>query len=436
MQTKHKITNLKLHKKIDIMHVRVPNIPYSGLAVFVKAGSRFDPVNKEGLAHFFEHLLGVETMLYKKEERLKFLEKNGIDFYAETDNEMISIFHIQSKEKTLTSFNLLLDTIFSSKYTEKDLKRERSIIRNESSESYQEPYKRLWWEASKALWPESLLSRKVLGDAKTLNNIKLNDLKKFEKNYFKNNIKILVIEPENFGRRRAKLFEEVLKSHKIKTPIINRKYKYKDNVSKKPKHVIIKEDIKNNSVSLGFFFKTTNINDEKNVLLCGIIRDILGGSWISKLLKTLRMDRALTYWVNADTDYFSDTGVLEFTMSVDRKNLPEVLKASFKEFINLKKGLISNNELNDIKSSKVLSIKRSEVNQDFLFDWYRGANFHKKITTIDQYIKNLKSISQKDIMKAANRFLTKDNISVVALGVPKKDQRKIQNIIQEEIIKL
>jgi len=68
--------------------IKNTGLPLESVSVWFPAGSVCDPVGKEGLAHFFEHLLMIKTNNYPTKKRtVGKIEENGIYYNAYTQEE-------------------------------------------------------------------------------------------------------------------------------------------------------------------------------------------------------------------------------------------------------------------------------------------------------------------------------------------------------------
>lgn len=62
------------------------------VSVKFQAGARFDPVGKEGLAHFTEHMMAAGSESFKSKDLISmFLERYGGGFGLSTSNSFLSV---------------------------------------------------------------------------------------------------------------------------------------------------------------------------------------------------------------------------------------------------------------------------------------------------------------------------------------------------------
>src|SRR5690606_11620230 len=122
----HRIQQFQLKNGARLTEVIVPDLSYSIVSAWYKAGARFDPAGKEGLAHFFEHLLTMKTKSFPdRSKRLEELDAHGIEFNAFTDHSGAYFYHAQLPQDTERSLELLLDGLQNSVIEQEDLAREK-----------------------------------------------------------------------------------------------------------------------------------------------------------------------------------------------------------------------------------------------------------------------------------------------------------------------
>lgn len=129
----HKGEVFKLRSGAKLVYVSLPHMPVACASVWFRAGARFDPKGKEGLAHFFEHLLTVRTKKYQsKSERFTALAEKGIEDNARTTFETACYYQFNTNKTLLDSVGFLLDGISQSIIDDEDVENEKTpfLMRN------------------------------------------------------------------------------------------------------------------------------------------------------------------------------------------------------------------------------------------------------------------------------------------------------------------
>jgi len=105
---KEKVTIKYLSSGARLVHVSSEQ-PISVVSAWVHGGSRFDPIGKEGLSHFFEHLLMKRTDAKQdRTSHTQMLERYGIDAFAYTNSETAYFYQTQTNNQTIQSLSFLI----------------------------------------------------------------------------------------------------------------------------------------------------------------------------------------------------------------------------------------------------------------------------------------------------------------------------------------
>jgi len=418
----HKTKEIKLSSGAKLLNVIVPDFPVSIVSAWFRAGSRFDPKGKEGLAHFFEHLMMIKTKKYSdRRMRIKALESRGILFNAFTTNELSYYYQIQLPGQVYDSLGFLIDGLNQTKISNKDIQREKEVIINEESQNYLSPSDYIWRLSRYGLWPKSDLGRDFFGDNKTVNGIKIGDINNFKDKYYTaDNLFFVVVSSEPINKLKKYIDKKYKPSIKI-----GDNNRFKDEVFTDPEKIKIdKRD--SDQVNISINYRTTSVMDFKEVVVLDFIKNCMANTWISRLVDALRVQNNITYWVEGDSEYFSDAGYLSFSFSVNPKKVNQALDISFKEVEKIKSKKMSKKDLENYKISYKSTLIRHLMNPYEILWWYGHAfSLGNKIMNPNDYIKLLESLTVDDIKKVANKFLIEKNLSIAFIGPVDKKSIKI-----------
>ena len=123
---------------IRLLHVPSASA-ISHACIIINTGSRDEPENKAGLAHFIEHLIFKRTEKRSTNQILNRLESVGADLNAYTTKEYTCIhasFLNPYLDRTLDLFN---DIIFHSTFPEEEMDKEKSVILDEIASYLDQP---------------------------------------------------------------------------------------------------------------------------------------------------------------------------------------------------------------------------------------------------------------------------------------------------------
>lgn len=407
----HSFDLISLDSGARLLNVYAPNLPLSVVSVWFKAGARFDPVGKEGLSHFFEHLLMTRTEKYpERKDRMKALSSNGIDFNAYTTSEMAYYFNIQLAKDTEKSLSLLMDGLNSTIFKEEDLENEKGIILDEESRNRNNPSEYIWRISRQALWPKSKLARGFFGNQETISSINLKDIKSFFESFYRSDNALFVVVGQEDTEKIKKQIEKEYKP-------TGKGVKFKKESFLNPQLLNVEHrDIDQVIVSISY--RTSEASNTKDNTVLNFIKTYLANSWTSRLIERLRMDQDITYWVSGETDNLSDTGLLSFNFSTKPEKVQTALDVIFEEIEKIKNGLIKTDYFESTKKIYSFFIVRNNSMDPADILWWYGsaATAGEEIVTVSQYINKINAVTANDVQEIANKYLKKENLSVSMIG--------------------
>src|SRR5690606_7612478 len=172
-----KLTKTTLNNGLPLVVFERPEMPISIKVAFFN-GSRFDPVGKEGLAHFAEHMLVSGTEKYPTKRDLGlFIEGLGASFNASTSSDKMDVYVDYALREDSQAVVELLDRFLQHSILDPDtMERERGAIRAELAGKKSEPgvyIYRLWKQVA---YQENPLARDTIGSDESISNIDSKDL--------------------------------------------------------------------------------------------------------------------------------------------------------------------------------------------------------------------------------------------------------------------
>ena len=176
---------------------------------------------------------------------------------------------------------------------------------------------------------------------------------------------------------------------------------YIDNITRK-KAIIKSDESSFKQSQLTILYNLKDLTDEEKNITFIVFNYILGsGGLSSKLYSYLREKNGLCYRVSSM--FFKADNLLCITLSLKKENISKAIKLCNKSLDEMKKGVFSEEDINDAKNNLLLSLNMSKNNQMGILN-----NFESKIFTnglsIDEKIDKLEKITKKDIITVANKI--------------------------------
>lgn len=386
----------------------------------VRAGPRFDPVGKEGLSHFTEHMLFRGTKKHSSRKKLaEVLERIGAQVEAFSYYETNKYWVRCAKEDITLAAENLAERIYTSLVKEGDVEAEKGVIKEEREILFSNPERLIWEMWNQALWKEKALGRFYLGDEKSINSFTRNDVLSFIKNHYTSkNIVYFVggntkIEKviERLNLLSSKL---VLEQNPPNLGALNPQPARGQNIN------IFKNDSKDITVALGF---RTVSHDHKLKEVLELISIFLGGGMSSKLRQKI-MEPGYTYSIEATTENLSDTGYLVIHFTTGKNLLKKVLNIIYSTILNLAQKPLSSRELDLAKRFYIGQLKiNTETVQDWAFYYSNQAIYTpNNIITLEEKVNRINKISPGVVLKVSKEHFRKENFYLAVIGdIEEKD---------------
>lgn len=159
---------LTLSNGARILLERVAGARSAALGFFVGAGSRHESAVENGAAHFIEHMLFKGTARRSAAQLARDMDAIGGQVNAYTTKEH-TCFYARSLDRHLDqALDILSDMLFHSRFAQKDVEMERSVILEEIGMYEDAPDDLVSERLAAAVYKGSPLARPILGTQSTL----------------------------------------------------------------------------------------------------------------------------------------------------------------------------------------------------------------------------------------------------------------------------
>ena len=392
-------------------------LPLISIDIWCKGGSSHDDVDKNGTAHFLEH------MIFKGSDKLmpgEFdhkIESLGGLSNASTGFDDVHYHVLIPPINFKESLALLTNIVISPSLNADEFIKEKGVIIDEIKQQDDQPEEKLFNYFLKRVWLSSNYANSILGTEQSIKKLEVNDLKKFHQKHYNAN-KICIAIAGNISREIYKNFENSDLSG------INKNSIYEDinliNSNKKTDLQIRKgrEVIKFNNLEFSRIYMAwfiPNLNEQKNIIGLEILASILSVGRNSRLVKILKEDKNLVESVYVDVNAGELGGLLILEASCEEKNINLVEKLINKtikgisnyDFLTLDE---IKKAINIVKSNYVFNLETSTQLSSFFGNellWGRKSSI-TKLESILEYWNNL------DNFKEITKYIQRDNFTLIA----------------------
>jgi predicted Zn-dependent peptidase len=376
------------------------------IEVSVKTGSNNEQPKIAGISHFLEHMVFEGTATRSAKQISETIEDVGGELNAATSNNRTFFYIKLPKNKAELGFDILSDIIRNPAFRKDSLEKERKVILEEIKMVDDQPLLYQWVLFESTIFKKHPTRNPVYGNRKAVKaTTRANMLSYYRKWYIPNNMTLSVVGNATGCAHLVKKYFGSMKKGKVSRP-----KPVSEPIDKKPTIKRQKRDI--NQSYLVFGFKTVP-RLHKDSFALDLISSIFSKGLSGRINTEIRVKRGLAYSVGTHHESKTDYGFFAVYLNCDRKNLELCKSLILQEIKNL--DTLTNKEISAAKEHitgrTLLGKEDSQKRAESLAFWesIKDANL------ADKYLKSIKNVSKKDMIRARDRFL-KDNYTIVVIG--------------------
>src|SRR3984885_12244751 len=125
------IAQYRLPNGLLVLTEHMPHVRSVSIGIWLDAGSRREPVAKNGMAHFIEHMVFKGTAHRTAEEIAREMDSVGGHLDAFTSKELVSFNAKVLDEHLPLAFDVLSDLVLRPLFKEEDIAKERQVVLEE-----------------------------------------------------------------------------------------------------------------------------------------------------------------------------------------------------------------------------------------------------------------------------------------------------------------
>ncbi|MEB0249496.1 pitrilysin family protein, partial [Mucilaginibacter sp. 5B2] len=294
--------------------------PITHCCFVLNAGSRDELPQKEGLAHFIEHLLFKETERRNTPQILNRLELVGADLNAYTTKEYTCIHASLLKQHLERTVDLFEDILFHSTFPEDEMEKERGVILDEISSYLDQPEEAIQDDFEEYLFKGHPIGNNILGTPESVGVLNGADIKQFITANNNTHQMIFAVYGDYDFKKLVKLCEKYFGSVPENT-------NQKQRIAPEPiSHGIytLKKPISQTHCIIGGRAYPSAHQNKYGLLL---LNNVLGGMGMSNRLNLeIREKHGIAYTIESNYTSLTDTGIFSIYFGTDAEKAGKALK--------------------------------------------------------------------------------------------------------------
>ena len=315
-------------------------LPLISIDIWCKAGSSFEDVDKNGTAHFLEHMIFKGSNKIMPGEFDHKIESLGGLSNASTGYDDVHYHVLVPPSNFKESLALLTNIVVAPDFNPDEFIKEKGVVIDEIKQQNDQPEERLFNYFLKRVWLSPNYANSILGTENSIKNLEINDLVKFHSKHYTTE-KICIAIAGNLSEEIYKIFEKSdLSGIKESPNLINLKNKPSLKIRNGRESVKF-DNLEFSRIFMAWFIP--NLNDQKNIIGLEILASILSVGRNSRLVKILKEDSNLVESVYVDVNAGELGGLFIMEASCESKDIDLVEKQI-------------NKTIDEISNSKALSL--------------------------------------------------------------------------------
>ncbi len=303
-------------------------LPLISIDIWCKAGSSFEDVDKNGTAHFLEHMIFKGSNKIMPGEFDHKIESLGGLSNASTGYDDVHYHVLVPPNNFRESLALLTNIVVAPNFNPDEFIKEKGVVIDEIKQQNDQPEEKLFNYFLKRVWLSPNYSNPILGNENSIKNLGVNDLEKFHRKHYTYE-KICIAIAGNLSEEIYEIFEKSDLSGINKNPI----YKNPNliNLKNKPplkirngRELINFDNLEFSRIFMAWFIP--NLNDQKNIIGLEILASILSVGRNSRLVKILKEDSNIVESVYVDVNAGELGGLFIIEASCEYKDIDLVEK--------------------------------------------------------------------------------------------------------------
>lgn len=394
--------------------------------VLVKAGSRYETKDINGISHFLEHMFFKGAEKFKTAKAVsEAIDGVGGDFNAFTGKEYAGYYVKVASEQKLMALDVLSDMMLNARFDQAEIEKERGVIMEEFNMYQDTPMYQVAWNFERAIFGDQPIGWDEVGTKDVIRALSREDFVKYKEMLYMPENMLVCIAGDIEHDEAVKLVEKYFPLEKIKKGVSFSAF---------------------DAAAIGGDRITLQSKKtEQAHLVCGVLglpaehpdhyvlkvlASVLGGNMSSRMFSAVREEKGLAYYISTGTEDYMDTGIMFTRAGVDVNRITDAVKAIVMEYDKIRHVEISEAELKKgkefLKGKLILGLEDSEEVAQM---GARHELLYGKLRTYNDIAKEIDAVKVSDIKRVAAALLKDDALYLSVIG-PYEDKAMFDGCLE------
>jgi predicted Zn-dependent peptidase len=422
----YRVARSLLPNGLRLLTIETPHLHSASICLYVRAGSRYERQETNGLSHFLEHMLFRGSARYPSSFALNLaIEELGGTLYAETGRDY-SLYQIVLHPGHVARGMEILGDLFAAP-TFRDIDLERKIIVEEILEDLDDRGRNINLDdqSRKLAWDDHPLGFPITGPLRNVRRFSVGDVRgHFQRFYGAANMVLAVAGPltsKEIGRNARTAFARVPRGARRK-PLAPRP------AGPGPRFRAVHNEAAQTQVHI--LFHALPETDPDYLALRALVR-VLDDGMSTRLHYQICDQKGLAYSVAGTLHSYHDAALLEIDAACAHAKLPALVTESLAMLGRFRDELVGEDELEKAKRRFVSDVESSYDDLDGLCGWFGGTELFVRADAQEKRAQALARVRPEDIRTVARRVLRPERLSVTVVGsLAPTLSRKVEKLVK------
>ncbi len=398
--------------------LRVIHLPSDSPVVYcgfgIRAGSCQETDDKEGVAHFCEHVTFKGTVQRSALQILNTLERVGGDLNAFTNKEDTVFYAAVLRDHLPKAVDLLCDIVFHSTFPEVEVRRELDVICDEIESYNDSPAELIYDDYENLLFRGHPLGHNILGDREVVAQFTADDARAFtQKHYRPDNAVFFAYGDVNF-QKLVRLLERHGNCADDRLTVFSPETTPQETTYTDPdeRMHLVKRNTHQAHVMLGC--RTFRFDDKRRLPLY-LLNNLLGGPGMNARLNlSLRERNGLVYTVESSMANYHDTGVWSVYFGCDHHDVKRCLQLVHRELDRLVQAPLSSRQLQDAKRQlKGQIVIACDNREQYALDFAKSFLHYDKTRDINLLLQQIDALTADVLLDVAQSVFAPERLQTL-----------------------
>jgi predicted Zn-dependent peptidase len=381
--------------------------------VLVKAGSRWETANINGISHFLEHMFFKGAKKYGNAKAVsEAIDGVGGEFNAFTGKEYAGYYVKLAASHVKLALDVLSDMMLHARFDQEEIEKERGVILEEFNMYQDTPMYQVAWNFERAIFGDQALGWDEVGTKDVIKTLSREDFVEYKESLYTPENMVICLSGSIKHEDAVVMIEERFPMPKKK--VTRKMSPFVDGLESVEKVHLQTKATEQAHLLVGVQGLSAQDPDHYAVK---VLASILGGNMSSRMFLAVREQKGLAYYISTGTEDYLDTGTFYTRAGVDVNRIHEAIQAIIEEYDKIRHVVVPDSELKKakeyLKGKLTLSMEDSEHVAQMLS---RHELLYDDIKSFSEILKSIDAVTAADVKRVAAKILQDESLYLAVIG--------------------